>query len=160
MAKHKLRIAELEAQLQHKTEQVAELLELSEKQNQRSMADKMKLIDVTSKTKLELELEAVSRIKELLNGKWSILGGVRGRGENEEMEEVNAQMEEVDSTIQEQNKILSQQLDTLVTQIERREKELVEMKKQQTAMENMSKKYEQQLNEMTRKIAELEAVRA
>ncbi|KAK8822237.1 hypothetical protein WA577_005401 [Blastocystis sp. JDR] len=147
LAKHKLRIAELEAQLQHKTEQVAELLELSEKQNQRSMADKMKLIDVTSKTKLELELEAVSRIKELLNGK----------GENEEMEEVNLQMEEVDSTIQEQNKILSQQLDTLVTQIERREKELVEMKKQQTAMENMSKKYEQQLNEMTRKIAELEA---
>lgn len=158
--KHKQRIEELEAQLQHKTEQVEELLKLSEKQNQRSMEDKMKLIDVTSKTKLELELEAVSRIKEMLNGKLRRCERVSSRGDGGVMEEADAQMEEVDSTIQEQNKILSQQLDVLVTQIEKREKELVEMKKQQMAMESMSKRYEQQLNEMTRKISELEAVSA
>ena len=69
LAKHKRRIEELEEQLRGKTEQITELLKLNEKQNQQSLEDKMKLIDLTSKTKLDVELEAANRIKELLNEK-------------------------------------------------------------------------------------------
>ena len=63
------KIEELEEQLRGKTEQINELLKLNEKQNQQSLEDKMKLIDLTSKTKLDVELEAANRIKELLNEK-------------------------------------------------------------------------------------------
>ena len=69
LAKHKRRIEELEEQLRGKTEQINELLKLNEKQNQQSLEDKMKLIDLTSKTKLDVELEVANRIKELLNEK-------------------------------------------------------------------------------------------
>ena len=67
LAKHKRRIEELEEQLRGKTEQINELLKLNE--TQQSLEDKMKLIDLTSKTKLDVELEAANRIKELLNEK-------------------------------------------------------------------------------------------
>lgn len=73
LAEHKRKIKDLESQLQHKDEQIMELIHISEDQNQRNVADKMQIIDLQYRTRTEMEYEAANRLREaLLNDKWVI----------------------------------------------------------------------------------------
>ena len=54
-----------------KNAQISDLLRLSEQQTQRSMEDKIELIDLKSKTVLEMEMEVAARLKDaILGDKW------------------------------------------------------------------------------------------
>ena len=54
--------------IQKKNTQISDLLRLSEQQTQRSMEDKIELIDLKSKTVLDMEMEVAARLKDAILG--------------------------------------------------------------------------------------------
>ena len=54
--------------IQKKNTQISDLLRLSEQQTQRSMEDKIELIDSKSKTVLDMEMEVAARLKDAILG--------------------------------------------------------------------------------------------
>ena len=54
--------------IQKKNTQISDLLRLSEQQTQRSMEDKIELIDLKSKTVLDMEMEVAARWKDAILG--------------------------------------------------------------------------------------------
>ena len=54
--------------VQKKNTQISDLLRLSEQQTQRSMEDKIELIDLKSKTVLDMEMEVAARLKDAILG--------------------------------------------------------------------------------------------
>ena len=54
--------------IQKKNTQISDLLRLSEQQTQRSMDDKIELIDLKSKTVLDMEMEVAARLKDAILG--------------------------------------------------------------------------------------------
>ena len=65
---YKKRIEDLEETIQKKNSQISVLLRLSEQQTQRSMEDKIELIDLKSKTVLDMEMEVAARLKDAILG--------------------------------------------------------------------------------------------
>ena len=65
---YKKRIEDLEETIQKKNSQISDLLRLSEQQTQRSMEDKIELIDLKSKTVLDMEMEVAARLKDAILG--------------------------------------------------------------------------------------------
>ena len=65
---YKKRIEEMEEVIEKKNTQICDLLRLSEQQTQRSMEDKMELIDLKSKTVLDMEMEVAARLKDAILG--------------------------------------------------------------------------------------------
>ena len=58
----------MEEVIEKKNTQICDLLRLSEQQTQRSMEDKMELIDLKSKTVLDMEMEVAARLKDAILG--------------------------------------------------------------------------------------------
>ena len=54
--------------IQKKNTQISDLLRLSEQQTQRSVEDKIELIDLKSKTVLDMEMEVAARLKDAILG--------------------------------------------------------------------------------------------
>ena len=54
--------------IQKKNTQISDLLRLSEQQTQRSMEDKIELLDLKSKTVLDMEMEVAARLKDAILG--------------------------------------------------------------------------------------------
>ena len=68
IAVYKRKIEDLEDTINRKNTQISDLLRLSEQQTQRSMEDKMDLIELKSKTVLEMEMEVANRLKDAILG--------------------------------------------------------------------------------------------
>lgn len=68
IAVYKRKIEDLEDTINRKNTQISDLLRLSEQQTQRSMEDKMELIELKSKTVLEMEMEVANRLKDAILG--------------------------------------------------------------------------------------------
>ena len=65
---YKRKIEDLEDTISRKNTQISDLLRLSEQQTQRSMEDKMELIELKSKTVLEMGMEVANRLKDAILG--------------------------------------------------------------------------------------------
>ena len=75
LAEHKRKIAELERSVETKNETIRTLMRQMDQQMQSTIENKMELIELKSKTGLELDIEAGMRLKEaLLREKWSFGG--------------------------------------------------------------------------------------
>ena len=71
LAENKRKIAELERTVEAKNETIKNLARLTDQQMQSTIESKMELIELKSKTGLELDIEAGMRLKEaLLREKW------------------------------------------------------------------------------------------
>ena len=138
LAEHKRKIEELERTVEAKNETIKNLVRLTDQQMQSTIESKMELIELKSKTGLELDIEAGMRLKEaLLQEKWSFGGRWTCRSDTEEEGE-DSGLQEVSRTVSSRQVVLAQQIDTLMDGIRQREKKLMQMRKQQMAMEAMS----------------------
>ena len=162
VAMHKQRIAALESELEKKNQQIAELLRLSEEQNQRGLEDKIELVELKSKTMLEMELQAAEKIRKVLMNECFFSSCLTGRSDTETTDDDTSTvegLEEIDHSMNVRRDLLNSQLNTLLDGIKWREKELQNVKLEQAKLESMSSEYEERLREMTERINRMEGVR-
>ena len=62
--------------IQKKNTQISDLLRLSEQQTQRSMEDKIELIDLKSKTVLDMEMEVAARLRSWVISRYWMMSDV------------------------------------------------------------------------------------
>lgn len=158
---HKQRIASLESELEKKNQQIAELLRLSEEQNQRGLEDKIELVELKSKTMLEMELQAAEKIRKVLMNECLFSSRLTRRSDTETTDDDTSTvegLEEIDHSMNVRRDLLNSQLNTLLDGIKWREKELQNVKLEQAKLESMSNEYEERLREMTERINRMEGV--
>ena len=158
---HKQRIASLESELEKKNQQIAELLRLSEEQNQRGLEDKIELVELKSKTMLEMELQAAEKIRKVLMNECFFSRCLTCRSDTETTDDDTSTvegLEEIDHSMNVRRDLLNSQLNTLLDGIKWREKELQNVKLEQAKLESMSSEYEERLREMTERINRMEGV--
>lgn len=161
MAVHKQKIEELQNELEKKSQQITELLKLSEEQTQHGLEDKMALVELRGKTMLEMEIQAAEKIRKVLMNEFPFSFVVTRSAEPETTDDESSAVEgldEIDHSINVRRDVLNSQLNTLLDGIKWREKELQNVKIEQAKMESMSSEYEERLREMTEKINRMEGV--
>lgn len=66
LAQQKRRVAELEEEVRQRDGQIGELLSLTEQQANTNIEARLELVQLKATTKLELELEAANRLRQVL----------------------------------------------------------------------------------------------